>query len=145
MIGVTSLDLLAFPLRHSHRRIVCALDAGRGEIFHATYRQSPCGVQRVSPPEVATPADLASDLLALGDEVLLAGDGALRYESLFAPVRRVELADRSEAYPLAGSLVQLAHARALREDFVGPAELTPNYLRKPDAEINWATRDGGVS
>jgi tRNA threonylcarbamoyladenosine biosynthesis protein TsaB len=52
------------------------------------------------------------------------------------------MADQSEAYPLAGSLVQLAHARALREDFVSPAELTPTYLRKPDAEINWTTRDG---
>jgi len=145
MIGVTSLDLVAFPLRHSHRRIVCALDAGRGELFHASYRQSPGGVQRISPPEVATPADLASDLLALGDEVLLAGDGAIRYQSAFESLRRVELADRSEAYPLAGALVQLAHARALREEFVGPVELTPTYLRKPDAEINWTTRDGARS
>jgi tRNA threonylcarbamoyladenosine biosynthesis protein TsaB len=142
MIGVSSLDLVAFPLRHSNKRIVCALDAGRGEIFHATYRQSPGGVQRVSPPEVASPADLASDLMALGQDVLLAGDGALRYQSVFEPVRRLELADHSEAYPLAGSLVQLAHARALREEFVGPMELTPMYLRKPDAEINWNTRDG---
>jgi len=143
MIGVASLDLLAFPLRHSPRLIVCALDAGRGEIFHASYRHSPGGVQRISPPEVASPDDLASDLQATGEEVLLAGDGALRYASAFEAVRRVELADRGEAYPQAGSLVQLAHARALREEFVGPAELVPNYLRKPDAEINWTTRDAG--
>lgn len=141
MIGVTSLDLVAFPLRHSHRLIVCALDAGRGELFHATYRQSPGGVQRITEPAVSTPDDLASDLLAGGQEVLLAGDGALRYPSAFADNGRIELADRGEAYPQAGSLVQLAHARALREEFVPPAELTPVYLRKPDAEINWATRD----
>lgn len=142
MIGVTSLDLLAFPLRHSHRRIVCALDAGRGELFHATYRQSPGGVQRVTEPEVSSPADLASDLQATGEEVLLAGDGAMRYADAFEDIRRVEMADKGEAYPLAGSLVQLAHARALREEFVSPAELTPMYLRKPDAEINWTMRDG---
>jgi tRNA threonylcarbamoyladenosine biosynthesis protein TsaB len=142
MIGVTSLDLLAFPLRHSHRRIVCALDAGRGEIFHASYRQSPGGVQRITDPEVASPVDLASDLLASGEEVLLAGDGALRHHTAFDTIRRVEFADHGEAYPLAGSLVQLAHPRALREEFVNPAELLPIYLRKPDAEINWTTRDG---
>ena len=90
MIGVTSLDLLAFPLRHSSRLIVCALDAGRGEIFHASYRQSPGGVQRITEPEVASPDDLASDLQATGEEVLLAGDGALRYASVFETVRRVE-------------------------------------------------------
>lgn len=142
MIGVTSLDLVAFPLRHSHRLIACALDAGRGEIFHASYRQSPGGVQRITEPQVATPEDLASDLQAGGEEVLLAGDGALRYQAAFADNRRIELADRGEAYPAAGSLVQLAHARALREEFVSPVELTPVYLRKPDAEINWTTRDG---
>ena len=145
MIGVASLDLLAFPLRHSTRRIVCALDAGRGEIFHASYRQSPGGVQRITEPEVASPADLASDLDATGEEVLLAGDGALRHHGSFDTIRRVELADHGEAYPLAGSLVQLAHARALREEFVNPTEVVPIYLRQPDAEINWTTRDGAVS
>jgi tRNA threonylcarbamoyladenosine biosynthesis protein TsaB len=141
MIGVASLDLLAFPLRHSNRRIVCAIDAGRGEIFHASYRQSPGGVQRLTAPEVAIPADLASDLLATNEELLLVGDGAIRYQDDLQVVTRIELADPGMAYPQAASLVQLAHARALREDFVTPAELTPLYLRKPDAEINWQTRD----
>ncbi len=145
MVGVASLDLLAVPLRHSTRRIVCALDAGRGELFHASYRQSPGGVQRITDPEVSTPADLASELAAVGEEVLLAGDGALRYRSQLEGIRRVELADAGAAYPRAGSLVQLAHARALREDFVTPAELTPLYLRLPDAEINWQTRDSAGS
>ncbi|MEX2294442.1 MAG: tRNA (adenosine(37)-N6)-threonylcarbamoyltransferase complex dimerization subunit type 1 TsaB [Acidimicrobiales bacterium] len=141
MIGVSSLDLLAFPLRHSNRRIVCAVDAGRGELFHASYRQSPGGVQRLTEPEVATPDDLASDLLATNEELLLVGDGAVRYREVLDVVTRIELADQGTAYPLASSLVQLAHARALREEFVSPAELTPLYLRKPDAEINWQTRD----
>ena len=142
MIGVSSLDLVAFPMRHSSRRIVCALDAGRGEIYHAAYRQSPGGVQRITEPVVASPEDLASDLSATAEEVLLAGDGVLRYKALFSSIRRVEVADAGEAYPMAGSLVQLAHAQALREEWVSPAELTPLYLRRPDAEINWATRDG---
>jgi tRNA threonylcarbamoyladenosine biosynthesis protein TsaB len=141
MIGVSSLDLLAFPLRHSNRRIVCAIDAGRGELFHASYRQVPGGVQRLTSPEVATPDDLASDLVATNEELLLVGDGALRYRDSFDDVSRIELADPGMAHPSAGSLVQLAHARALREDFVGPSELTPMYLRRPDAEISWATRD----
>ena len=141
MIGVTSLDLLAFPLRHTRRLIVCAVDAGRSEVFHARYRQVPGGVQRVSEPAVSSPEDLASDLLAGVDEVLLVGDGALRHRSAFEGLDRVELADQGLAHPGAGSLVQLAHARALREETVSVEELTPLYLRKPDAEINWQTRD----
>jgi len=141
MVGVASLDLLAFALRHSNRTIVCAIDAGRGEIFHARYRQSPGGVQRITQPEVGTAEDLASELLAGNDELLLVGDGALRYRSAFEGITRLDLGDSGVAHPSAGSLVQLAHARALREDFVTPTELTPMYLRRPDAEIGWATRD----
>jgi tRNA threonylcarbamoyladenosine biosynthesis protein TsaB len=142
MIGVPSLDLLAFAARFSDRRIVCAIDAGRGEIFHASYRQSPGGVQRLTEPAVGTADELASDLLASNEELLLVGDGALRYGQAFEGVTRLELGDSGVAHPSAGSLVQLAHARALREDFVTPTELTPLYLRKPDAEIGWATREG---
>jgi len=36
--------------------------------------------------------------------------------------------------------VMLAHARALREEWVKPWDLHPLYLRRPDAEINWVTR-----
>ena len=74
---------------------------------------------------MATPADLASELLATNDEVLLVGDGALRHRATFAGISRFELADQGMAYPHAGSLVQLAHARALREEFVGPGEAHP--------------------
>jgi tRNA threonylcarbamoyladenosine biosynthesis protein TsaB len=36
--------------------------------------------------------------------------------------------------------VELAHPRAIREEFVQPWELEPLYLRKSDAEINWDAR-----
>src|SRR3954469_5806290 len=39
MIGLSSLDLLAFPLRNSNRLIVPVIDAKRGEVFSAMYRQ----------------------------------------------------------------------------------------------------------
>jgi tRNA threonylcarbamoyladenosine biosynthesis protein TsaB len=143
MIGVTSLDLVAFPVRFSPRLIVTAIDARRGEVFYSLYRQVPGGVQRLGEPRIGTPDDLASELLAAKDDILLVGDGALRYIEAFEGLSKVEVADQGLAYPSASSLVQLAHAQALREEWVKPWELTPLYLRKPDAEINWKTRDGG--
>tara|TARA_B100000686_G_C16780270_1_gene971331 strand:- start:1195 stop:1911 length:717 start_codon:yes stop_codon:yes gene_type:complete len=133
MIGISSLDLLAYPVRHCAKLIVPAIDARRGEIFHANYRQVPGGVQRISEPSVSTPDDVAADLLAHGNEALLVGDGAIRYSEIFANLRGVEAAEPSMAYPSAASIVQLAHAKALREEFVSPTELEPMYLRKPDA------------
>lgn len=142
MIGVTSLDLLAFPLRHSDRLIAAVIDARRGEVYSALYRQVPGGLQRVSEPGVSDPEELVSELLARRDEVLLVGDGVLAYPDLFAELQHAETADAGQASPDAGALVQLAHPRALREQFVPHWELQPLYLRQPDAEINWATRAG---
>jgi len=141
MIGVPSLDLLAFPVRFSPRRIVAAIDARRGELFYAFYRQVPGGVQRLSDHQIGTPDDLASELLASGEDSLLVGDGAQRYAEVFEGLSRVEVADHGLAYPSAASLVQLAHAQALREEWVKPWDLQPLYLRVPDAEINWSTRE----
>lgn len=142
MIGVASLDLVAYPARFSPRLIAVAIDARRGEVFSALYRKVPGGVQRLSEPRVVSPDVLASDLSATGEECLLVGDGAIRYADVFDGNPRCEGADPALAHPSADSLVQLAHARALREDFVSPAELRPVYLRKPDAaEAAWTSRD----
>ena len=142
MIGVSSLDLLAFPVRYSPKMIVAVIDARRGELFHASYRQVPGGLQRVTNPQVGTVDDLTSDLLAVRDDCLLVGDGAIRYADDLTAMPGIEIADLGLAFPSARSLVQLAHARALREEWIQPRDLAPLYLRKPDAEINWSTREG---
>lgn len=141
MIGVSSLDLLAFQVRSSPRLIACVIDARRGEVFVGMYRQVPGGVQRLSDHVLATPDDLVSDLESKREEMLVVGDGAVRYRDAFRQLSRAELGDAGTAHPTAGALVQLAHARALREDFVHPAELSPVYLREADAAINWERRE----
>lgn len=140
MIGLSSLDLLAFPVRHTPRLIVPVIDARRGEVFTASYRHVPGGVQRVSEPHVASPEDLAADLRAAPDECLLVGDGALRYSAAFADDGRVEIAGGAAANPSPSALVELAQPRALREEFVSPTEIEALYLRASDAEINARTR-----
>jgi tRNA threonylcarbamoyladenosine biosynthesis protein TsaB len=142
MIGIPSLDLLAFPLRHANRVIATVIDARRGELFYAFYRQVPGGVQRLSLPVIGSPDDVVADVYALGHEVLCVGDGAIRYRDVLREVRGLDIAESWLAHPSARPLVQLAHAKALREDWVNPWDLEPLYLRKPDAEINWPTRAG---
>ena len=142
MIAVSSLDLLAFPLRFTNRRIAAVIDARRGEVFWAFYKQVPGGIQRVSEPTVGSPDDLAGDLQAVAGETLLVGDGAVRYADRLTDGAKAEVAGSDFSYPSARSLVQLAHAKALREDWVRPQEIELLYLRKPDAEINWSMREG---
>lgn len=138
MIGISSLDLLAFPHRRSDRVVVPVVDARKGEVFYAMYRQVPGGLQQVAPPQAAPVDELVADLLARSQDTLCVGDGALRYRNEIRDGFHCEFAD--EAHPSAAPLVQLAHAKALREEWSNPSEIQPLYLRPPDAEINWAVR-----
>jgi tRNA threonylcarbamoyladenosine biosynthesis protein TsaB len=141
MIGISSLDLLAFPQRRAERLVVPVIDARRGEVYYAAYRSVPGGVQRVVEPTVASPDDVIADLVARSDEVLCVGDGARIYaDRIRAAVTKVDLADQASPYPSAAPLVRLAHARAMREEWVQPSAIEPMYLRKPDAQINWSSR-----
>jgi tRNA threonylcarbamoyladenosine biosynthesis protein TsaB len=142
VVGVPSLDLVAFPVRFTPRLIASVVDARRGEVFFAFYRQVPGGLQRVSEPRVGSTDELTAELLASGEECLAVGDGACRYADELRELTTVEVADAGLAFPSAASLVQLAHARALREEFVNPWDVEPVYLRKADAEINWSVRTG---
>ena len=143
MIGLSSLDLLAFVVRHTPKLIASVIDARRGEVFYGLYRQVGDGVQRLEGPRLCTPDELAGTLMAHSADVLLVGDGALRYRDRFAHVRRAHVADAALAYPSAAALVELAHPLALHEEFVQPSELEVVYLRKSDAEINWERKGLG--
>ena len=38
----------------------------------------------------------------------------------------------------------MSEIRALREEWVNPWEIQPLYLRAPDAQINWSTRQSAT-
>jgi tRNA threonylcarbamoyladenosine biosynthesis protein TsaB len=137
LIAVPSLDLLAFEVRYCDRLVVPVIDARRGEVFYATYRQVPGGVQRLSDYEVGRAEDLAADLSAKGEEALLVGEGALRHRDCFYDLENLEFGPPGLAYPSVGALVELTRAKFQREDFARPSDVNPLYLRLSDAELNW--------
>ncbi|MBW3536508.1 MAG: tRNA (adenosine(37)-N6)-threonylcarbamoyltransferase complex dimerization subunit type 1 TsaB [Actinobacteria bacterium] len=128
MVGLGSLDLLAFPVRYADRTVAAVLDARRDEVYFALYRPVPAGVQRVGETRVCSPDELYAELLAHGEDVLAVGDGAVRYRETLRRLDGVEI-DVVHPFPSAASLVTLAHARAVREEFVQPWEINPVYLR----------------
>lgn len=139
VIGLSGLDVLAHRARHTRRVITSVVDARRGEVFWASYRAVPGGVQRVSEPQVGTPETLAAELEGSGDETLLVGDGALRYADRFDH-GHVELAGHDLGAPEASDLGALAVPRFIREETIRPVQLQPIYLRQADAKIGWEQR-----
>ena len=146
IVGIASIDALAFGVRHTNRLIGAVVDARRGEVFYAFYRSAPGGVVRQGTYQVAAPDHLAADLQALGEEVLLAGNGAILYRrELEEAGGRIEFASAAWAHPQAQALIELAVPRLLREDFDRLDDVLPLYLRKSDAEIAWDQRRRGAS
>ncbi|HVM19914.1 MAG TPA: tRNA (adenosine(37)-N6)-threonylcarbamoyltransferase complex dimerization subunit type 1 TsaB [Egibacteraceae bacterium] len=139
VVGLNSLDLLAFPVRHVRRLICSVLDARRGELFWAFYRSAPGGVQRVTEFRVGPPEKLAGEIEAVPDDVLCIGDGAVRQRPLLESTG-AEVGSASMAYPTAQSVVELALPRFIREETQRPEDLRPIYIRKADARINWQNR-----
>jgi tRNA threonylcarbamoyladenosine biosynthesis protein TsaB len=139
VVGLASLDLLAFPVRHVRRVICSVLDAKRGELFWAFYRSAPAGVQRMTEFRVGQPATLAAEIEALPDDVLAIGDGAVAQRALLESAG-AEVGSQSTAHPSASSLVELSLPRFLREDTQRPEDLAPIYIRKADARIGWQNR-----
>lgn len=139
VVGVPSLDLVAYPLRHAGRPLAAVLDARRREVFSARYRPVPGGVQRVSEYGVAPVAQAVAELEAAGEEVLLAGDG-VQANREFAALEHAEYAGPEFDSPSPAALVELATARYLREEFSAPWDIHPLYLRRSDAEIEWERR-----
>jgi len=139
IVGIPSLDVLAYGVRHSSRLICAAADARRGEVFAAFYRQVPGGIQRLSEYRAWPPDRLAAEVESRSQDTLFVGDGALLYRDRL-PHARTEYASNAQAFPTASALVELALPRFVREDTDPLLELEPLYVRKTDAEIAWEER-----
>ena len=89
-------------------------------------------------PKVATPAQVSNYLRSadklVDRQILLVGDGAIRYASEFVELPNVQTADAGFAYPSAEVLAIYATQLAVREAFVDAKQVKPLYLRRPDAQ-----------
>jgi tRNA threonylcarbamoyladenosine biosynthesis protein TsaB len=138
IVGLASLDLLAYDVRHSHKPVCAVLDARRNEVFHAFYRPSPGGVQRMTAYRVERPEHLATGIISRAGDVLMVGNGALLYRDVFEEMGpSIELGTMSDAFPDARALVELALPRMLREEFDHLDEVRPLYLRRSAKRIQW--------
>jgi tRNA threonylcarbamoyladenosine biosynthesis protein TsaB len=141
IVGLASLDLVAFSVRYCRRLICAAVDAKRKELFFAFYRPVPGGVTRVTEFEAGPTTRLTAELVASPEDILLVGNGTLMYRrELEEAGSHVEFASAAYGFPAATTLVELAIPRFQREDFDRLYDVRPYYVRKSDAEIAWDKR-----
>lgn len=143
IVGIASLDVLAYEIRNSPRLLCPVVDAKRNEVAFAFYRQVPGGIARVGKYTVGSPQRLLAEIQGSGEDVLAVGNGALLYRRDLSEAGKVEFGSISNAFPRATPLVELAMNRLLKEDYDRLFELNPLYMRRSDAEINWEKRSAG--
>lgn len=153
VVGLASLDLVAFTARYAERPVCAVVDARRGELAWAFYRVASGEIQRRTDVRLGPPDRLAGEIEAGGEvevadqPVLALGDGALAHRGLLVAAG-AEVGDAAAGQPSAAALVALARPRFEREDTQRPEDLLPIYLRRPDARIGWSGRGamfGGTS
>lgn len=147
IVPVSVLDALAASLAASRddrapisSPIGTWMDAHRGEVFAALYDAS--GRHVIIEPTAATPARTLEQWRGrLGDDPVprFIGDGALRYASVIHASfgNGVDVIAPPPLAPVIGRLAFEAPDRA-----VEPHAVVPIYIRRPDAELARAKREG---
>jgi tRNA threonylcarbamoyladenosine biosynthesis protein TsaB len=143
LVGVSSLEALAVAADAAV--VLAVIDARRGEAFAAAWRREHAREQeRELGPVALRPEALALEVARLAGESaavpLAIGDGALRFRE------QLELAG-AEVPPAVSPLHRISainHCRlAAGLPATSPAEVEPEYLRAPDAEIAYRERHRG--
>lgn len=143
-VGVNTLEAMADGVLSSG--LICPiLDARRRQVYAALYRRDRQGWARaVHPPAALSLDSLVALLGGYSDPVCFLGDGLGAYGEDLEQI----LGSRfyTAAFPLAfnrASLVARRALRQLREEGPRPlTELTPGYLRAPEAERRLAEKKG---
>jgi tRNA threonylcarbamoyladenosine biosynthesis protein TsaB len=136
LIGVNSLDSIAFPFLVEGKRVLVTSDARKSEIYAALYGNLddeglPCLVRDIA---LLRPARLMS---WLGDQPqapsIALGNGLELVKEVLQDVEWIEPLTEVGRYPSAGSILRIGEILLSLGRTVTPADLVPFYVRPPDA------------
>ena len=146
LVGVPTLDALAWTLPFAVHPVCPILDAKKGEVYAALYRTGAGRLERLWETQALAPERLAAALAAeVRGPVVFLGDGV----APFAPLLRrllgedARLVPPANRLPSAATVAELGQAALERGESADPAALTPLYLRRSEAELGRERRHAG--
>lgn len=136
VVGVSSLDALAWQCADRSHLICALLDARKGEVYSATYRfendtLTQKSLENVTAPEVAVEG--------LKEPCVFIGSGAQLYRRNITNVlgNLANFAPEDQNIIRASSVGFLSMEKFKTHDTSEAAGLVPHYIRKSDAELNF--------
>ena len=138
VVGVPTLDALAFNLPFTPYVICPLVDARKGEVYTALYKDGEGGrVEQLTPYQVVAPLDLLEKLPL--QETIFLGDGVEVYGELI----KERFGEKALFAPphlrfLRGSTVaEIGLQRFKKGETDDISSMVPIYVRPSDAEIKW--------
>lgn len=144
-VAVSSLEAFAWGIGGGGCIVSTMFDARKKAVYGAGYRCGAGGVGHII-AEAAYPApELAHKLLELGEDIILAGDGAIAYKEVFSEILgdRAVFAPPHQMVPSPSALAHLGILAAQRGEYTQADVLGPVYMRRPEAEVKLPTAGGG--
>ena len=135
-LGLSTLEVIAKPLENTGVYAVSVMDARCNQVYTAQFDCS-CGLERKTPDDAISIADLTEQLKNIDGRIMLVGDGALLcYNKMKDELPDIQIAPLNIRYQCASSVCLIA-SEILGNDensAISPDELLPCYLRLSQAE-----------
>lgn len=128
--GVSSLAALAFNIKEKGKIIRPMMDAGRGQVYLASYEYLQNGFLN----QVEDAQSISPELIkeSPGQNVIYVGDGAVKYAGLLPSSIRQKIAPASQKQIRASSVGLLALENFDKGDLLSFETCLPFYLRSAD-------------
>jgi tRNA threonylcarbamoyladenosine biosynthesis protein TsaB len=138
VVGVSSLETLAFQCKQNPSLICPVLDARKQEVYFCRYRFKKGKLEPEIPERVASPAEAAR---GIREPCVLIGNGAQLYQELLTTElgALAHFADESRHTIQASAVARLSLPRFKRQETDDVHLLVPHYIRNSDAELKITT------
>ena len=130
------LEVIAKPLENTGVYAVAVMDARCNQVYTAQF-DCKCGLERKTPDDAISIADLTEQLKSVDGRIMLIGDGALLcYNKMKEELPDIEIAPLNIRYQSASSVCLIASEMLEKDENVSISsdELLPCYLRLSQAE-----------
>lgn len=135
VVGISTLEAMAWNFPYAYVPVVPFLDARRGEVYSASFAWHKGALKRLHDDRTEAPEEV---LNSIKGEAILVGDGVEKYKELVNEKlgSRALKAPSSHASIRASIIALLAYDKYLAGEVLDLNSFIPIYLRKSEAEIN---------
>ncbi len=130
VIGLSTLECLAYRFRHAAPVISPLVDARRQQVYTGLYAIDETSVEYLRPETVGTPSDW---LKTIAEPCVFVGDGAEMYFQTIKAILPEHRVIRSDNVILT-ELCELSYRKFIKGEVLKAGDLKANYIRPSDAE-----------